>query len=126
MGLYVGSWSEWGRTPKPITKRQVAGLLKPFGIRPKTVRDDEKNGKGYAIEDCQDAFFRYIPSSLSVTPSQTSNGADSRENLSVTPKEDVTDKNPAIPSTGADCDGVTDRNRGAGEKRNPDRDTGAV
>jgi putative DNA primase/helicase len=54
-------WGTWGHG-KPITPNQISRLLKPFGISPKTLRlvgDDR--AKGYALEDCQDAFERYLP-----------------------------------------------------------------
>jgi hypothetical protein len=53
-------WSEW-KKGKPITAVQLARLLKPFGIRPTTIRIGDKTPKGYNIEDCVDAFRRYIP-----------------------------------------------------------------
>lgn len=59
-------WCEWSKG-RPITARQVAKLLRPFGIRPKQYRDGEKT-RGYRLEDCEDAFSRYIPPSDPVQP----------------------------------------------------------
>jgi putative DNA primase/helicase len=54
-------WPEWGRQKKPITQTQLAPLLKPFDIRPKTVRlKDQTTAKGYDEADCADAFKRYL------------------------------------------------------------------
>ncbi len=50
-------WPEWNRG-KPIKSRQIARLLKPFGIRPKDLYGGRK---GYQISDFTDAFARYIP-----------------------------------------------------------------
>jgi putative DNA primase/helicase len=53
-------WPEFSRG-KPLTKAKLARLLKPFGIRPKTVRIGDDRAKGYELEDFKDAFSRYIP-----------------------------------------------------------------
>ena len=63
-------WPEW-RSGKPLTVRQLAALLKPFGIKPKTVRLEGNNTpKGYLLADCIDAFSRYLPfqSATATTP----------------------------------------------------------
>ncbi len=57
-------WSEYGagkyRAGKPITWHQLSTLLKPLGVRPNSVRQDRKTGKGYRSEDLHDAFARYL------------------------------------------------------------------
>ncbi len=53
-------WAEMSRTDKPITQLGLAGLLKPFGVRPKQVRFDAVTLKGYRL-DWFDRAFRYIP-----------------------------------------------------------------
>lgn len=50
-------WPEWNRG-KPIKPRQIARLLRPFGIRPKGLYGGKK---GYIISHFADAFARYIP-----------------------------------------------------------------
>lgn len=53
-------WSEW-RKGKPITPRQLARLLAPLGIAPKSVRLGEKDiPRGYAREQLDDSFIRYL------------------------------------------------------------------
>jgi hypothetical protein len=52
-------WPEW-KNGKPITPRQLARLLKPFGIEPRQTRNGSVNVRGYSVEDCQDAFSRYL------------------------------------------------------------------
>jgi len=52
----------------PISERQIARLLKPFGIAPKTIRVSKgavtvgaDTLKGYVLADFEDAFVRYLP-----------------------------------------------------------------
>lgn len=52
-------WSEYCRG-KPITQRQIAALLKPFGIKPKRMRIGTENKRGYEREQFKDAFIRYL------------------------------------------------------------------
>jgi Protein of unknown function (DUF3631) len=54
-------WAEWqGR--QGITPSQVANLLRPYGISPKTLRFPPMNVvlKGYSLADFEDAFNRYL------------------------------------------------------------------
>jgi putative DNA primase/helicase len=60
-------WPELNKG-KPITQNKLARLLKPFGIKPTTIRFPDKTQKGYELDSFKDAFLRYIPSA-SVTPS---------------------------------------------------------
>jgi putative DNA primase/helicase len=59
-------WGEW-KAGKPFTDHQLASLLKPYKIAPKTVRRGAETGKGYRLEWFDDAFRRYLPP-RSVTP----------------------------------------------------------
>jgi putative DNA primase/helicase len=43
-------WAEWGKQAKPISVIQIARLLKPFGVKPDTVRFGEETDKGYLLE----------------------------------------------------------------------------
>jgi hypothetical protein len=79
---------------KPITARQLASILKPFGAKPGTIRDGSQTWKGYKKEDLGDAFSRY----LSAPPL-----------LSVTTDESVTDENPPKLLITKECDAVTDK-----------------
>lgn len=60
-GLEGRPWAEWGNPPKPISKNQVAGLLKHFEIRSRDVRYGAKVAKGYLQEHFDDVFARYLP-----------------------------------------------------------------
>ncbi len=54
-------WASWHHG-KPVTPNQVSRILRRFGIGPKTLRlPGDDRAKGYALEDCQDAFGRYLP-----------------------------------------------------------------
>jgi hypothetical protein len=60
-------WATYNKG-KPISERQVAGLLKNYEIKPKTIRLDDGTGKsitakGYLLEWFIDAFARYRASS---------------------------------------------------------------
>lgn len=79
-------WSEWGRQEKPITARQVARLLSPFGIKSKTIRVGTETPKGYEQDDFMDAWTRYLPL-LSATPPQASNDAGVEAVTSATPPD---------------------------------------
>ena len=46
----------------------MARLLKPFGIKPKTIRQFDRTVKGYYRSDFEDSWLRYLPQ----TPSQPS------------------------------------------------------
>ena len=37
--------------------------LRPYGIRPRSMRTGQRTGKGYAKEDFKEVFRRYIPRS---------------------------------------------------------------
>lgn len=103
-------WTTWNRG-KPVSPRQIARLLQPFGILPKTIRQGIETSKGYEKDSFLDTFHRYLPSggNLSVTQTQINNDAGLRGNLSVTSKNDVTDKKASKSSIHAGCNGVTDK-----------------
>ncbi|OGO51921.1 MAG: hypothetical protein A2148_04545 [Chloroflexi bacterium RBG_16_68_14] len=52
----------WGDLKaKPLDERKLARLLKPYGIRPHTVRIEDKTPKGYQRAAFEDAWSRYLP-----------------------------------------------------------------
>jgi len=64
-------WVEYNQG-RSISEKQLAGLLRPFGISPNTVRfgsGPNDTAKGYLRERFDDAFARYLPGE-SVTASQ--------------------------------------------------------
>jgi putative DNA primase/helicase len=54
-------WAEWGKAKKPLTKNQLAGLLKPFHIISDSVRIGDRTPKGYYLNQFAEAFERYLP-----------------------------------------------------------------
>ena len=48
---------------KAITELWLAQQLRPYGIRPRMLRLAGKLSRGYAMEECMEAFRRYIPRS---------------------------------------------------------------
>ncbi len=58
-----------------IKARQLAKLLKPFGITPHSVRFGDRTPKGYTLADFDDAFARYLPPATA-TPQQASASAE--------------------------------------------------
>lgn len=107
-GMEDRPWPEW-KAGRPITARQLARLLKPFGIIPCTRRDGPGTFKGYTEDQFRDAWARYLSPLRSVTPSQPSNGAENGEARSVTPSAPVPDRGEGKTAPNQRCDGVTDR-----------------
>lgn len=56
-------WGEW-KKGKPITERQIAQILKPFGIRPGEFRIGKEKGRGYERSDFMDPAKRYLQDEL--------------------------------------------------------------
>jgi len=52
-------WPEW-KNDKPLTQRQLAGLLEPFDIAPTDVWTGKKCLKGSKLSQFEDAFARYL------------------------------------------------------------------
>jgi putative DNA primase/helicase len=53
-------WSEY-KNFKTITARQIAMILRPYGIQPKQIRIKNTTKKGYQKEKFIDAWNRYVP-----------------------------------------------------------------
>lgn len=45
---------------KSVTANMVAKLLRPYGIKPKTIRVNDKTPRGYELSQFEDAFERYL------------------------------------------------------------------
>lgn len=84
-------WPEWAHG-KPITTRQIARLLKPFGVKPGVFRGGFQTHRGYVLESFNDAFSRYIPDSF-VTSVTSLKDNDLEGKRSVTSPSNVTDRN---------------------------------
>ena len=57
-GLKERPWAEM-RKEKPLTEMALAGLLRPYGIRSRTIWIGEESAKGYLTEDFTEAVSRY-------------------------------------------------------------------
>jgi hypothetical protein len=60
IGLPDRPWAEL-RKGKQVTETWLAQQLRPFGVKPRTIRINGELGKGYAKEDFTETFRRYIP-----------------------------------------------------------------
>lgn len=57
-------WATYHAPDKRITPRALSNLLRPFGVKPQTVRTGpgpKDTGKGYERRDFEDAWRRYLP-----------------------------------------------------------------
>jgi len=67
-GLDDRPWPDY-RGGKPISKTQIARLLKPLGVSSGTIRlPDGSTPKGYYLTAFRDAFARYLPAESATTP----------------------------------------------------------
>lgn len=102
-------WPTWNHG-KPISPRQVANLLRGFGIRPQKFRDDESGitpgTRGYQRRDFVDPLARYVSSA---TPPQPNGGAASELFASATASNPVADRKTLDSSNGAACGAVADK-----------------
>jgi hypothetical protein len=57
--LEESPWADW--KGKNVTPRNLADLLRPYGVRSGQVWADGKNGRGYSRDDLHDAWERYLP-----------------------------------------------------------------
>jgi hypothetical protein len=105
-------WGEYGRQRKPISARQLAGLLKPFGIVAEQIRRGDVNKRGYASEQFSAAWDRY----LSAAPLQPTETVVHSDFQSATPLESVADISPPKARETATCSGVADQNPVSGRR----------
>jgi hypothetical protein len=109
-------WCEYGRARKPITPRQLAGLLRPFGIASGTIRESEiSTPEGYRREQLESAWDRY----LSATTPQPRQSATFYVSSSATNHPDVADRDSEKPKQSAACGAVAD---GKGESGGYERE----
>lgn len=83
--LPFGGW----RDGKGLDARWLARMLKPYKIKPRTIRLGDDTLKGYRTVDLQDAWTRYLPSeSHSVTASRDTEPSESRDPSHESPYRD--------------------------------------
>ena len=103
-------WSEWGG--KPLTPRGLATLLKPFEIRPGTIRlADGSTPKGYKREALESLWRQYLPAekgSLSATAPQPTSSKGLRDFPSATGAQGVADTKTRNTASDMTCGVVAD------------------
>jgi hypothetical protein len=102
-------WPEW-KNGRPITERQLAALLKPYKVKPRTVRRGLETDKGYKLEWFAAPFASYLPP---CDPSLRYNQAFPRVTTETDPshsRNEVTDSISRKTSVSTACDAVTDKN----------------
>jgi hypothetical protein len=114
-------WAEWkaskGASPKPITKNQLAQLLKPFHIVSDSVRISDHTPKGYYLHQFTEAFDRYLaPEGASETQHRNKPTAagTSTPSPNATDTPDVAFQNCEKPLGRSDCCGVAVEKGGGG------------
>ena len=115
------SWGEW-RYGKALSPSQLAKLLRPFGVRSRTIRLPERVLKGYQKADFHDAFTRYLTSPEEssfqpVTPvTNRSSSGDEPLFEAVTRGVCNVSEYGVLPAASAGCNAVTAQNRESGER----------
>jgi hypothetical protein len=114
-------WVEWKRG-KPLTQRQLSVLLKPFEIKPQQLWTEDKNERGYRLQQFEDAFARYLPD----TPLRSARPLGTQEDLGTEPDFDPLEslapsgsKIHENPKVSAGSSGLADRNPLPPEKLSP-------
>ena len=113
-------WSEMGRSGKEITKRGVSKILKPFDVKPKTIRPNNgTTAKGYTEAMFEDAFFHYLPDTPipNVTSVTSLNNKELGDFQNVTNLPNVTDEKQSSLFKNNNVTNVTDENGGMEEKK---------
>jgi putative DNA primase/helicase len=101
-------WPEW-KNGKPITARQVAKLLDPFGVVPVTITlSTGKTPKGYHLRAFNELVKRY-PLSQSAIPPQVSENNDFGDFESAAPKNHLAVLNAEKSQKSSDCGGTADK-----------------
>jgi hypothetical protein len=112
-GLEGRPWAEW-KGGKPMSKNQLAGLLRPFCIIPDTVRIGTGTAKGYYRHAYDEAFDRFLtplaasPSSETSHRNNASGTGTSYTSRTVTAPEPVTVRKCEKSLRHSDCYVVTD------------------
>ena len=98
-------WPTYSRG-KPINARQLAGLLKPFGIKP-SLQCENNTKRGYMTDAFDDVFQRYLPPKPSVMPLDSPEINDIGAKPSVRSDKHLTDEKPLKPLVHNESNGIT-------------------
>jgi hypothetical protein len=55
-------WASFGKPPRPINPRDLAKMLRGYGVGPKTIRLRNSTPRGYERADLESIWQRYLPS----------------------------------------------------------------
>jgi hypothetical protein len=100
-GLEGRPWAEFGRAGKPITKHQLARLLKPFKLHPAVVRlADGTTPRGYKRESFAELWERYFQTATTPQPTASAGSSDFQ---TATPQSDVAFRNRPKAMATANC-----------------------
>jgi putative DNA primase/helicase len=105
-------WATYNRG-KPFTPRQLAALLAPYGVKPRTVRFGAITPKGYEASQFTDAFARYLadpgdlPKRCNESPDANAGVVGGVADASVVAATPTVDETRA-PVPALDCGGVAD------------------
>jgi hypothetical protein len=112
-------WPDW-RRDKPINQNGLARLLKPFGVRPKTVRIGTETPKGYERPDFEEAWKRYLPAGEGTFIRNTATNQAAQDQEADLQPQHTGDmlrfENTRKFFCDNDCGGVADENRGSGDE----------
>lgn len=114
VALEESPWRHFHKGGSPLTPRDLARLLVPFGVKSRTIRIDAATPKGYVAADFVDAFSRYLASESATPPQsatdaglqafsyppQTPSVADENSDLSMRIQSNVADVADRIPESG--------------------------
>lgn len=94
-------WVDWqGRGRGPLSPRDLAKLLKPYGARPRSIRlPSGETPKGYHRDDFEDAWARYLPERASPGRHTATEHVARRSNASIDPPHEATVPNGGIASS---------------------------
>lgn len=103
LALHAKEGSPWGDFyGKPINANKLASMLRPYHIQPREFRIGPKVQRGYALDQFDDAFARYL---ATATPSATSATTEQERADFTGPVADVAVRQP-VAEGGADAEGM--------------------
>jgi hypothetical protein len=103
-------WSEWGRERKPITQRGLAELLRPYRVKPKTVRERgvEKTSRGYSRSELADPWTRYNTGDTATQDDEKAAPTSEDARVGNVSDDDFRTDTGSDKDKQADCDAVSD------------------
>lgn len=96
-GMDESPWGDW--YGHPLTARDLARLLRPYGAGPRVVRIGDSTPRGYRAEDLADAWHRYLAAPGSATSATSATPLASH----VAHVADVADTGPGAPARCTKC-----------------------